>query len=878
MKKFYIIDGNSYIHRAYHALPQTLTTSSGMIVNAVYGFTRMLWKVIQNEHPDYLAVCIDTPQPTFRHEMFPEYKATRKTSDDELKNQFPLAHEVVKALNISLYGKEGFEADDLIASLAKKANEQGIDVVIISADKDILQIVNEHTFVLNDSKNILYNSEQVEKKYGLKPAQLPDFFGLTGDKSDNVPGVPGVGEKTALDLIQRYENIENILKHLPELKEKLRSNFEQLGPQVLVSKKLVTLKDDIPLEINLDDCRLHQPDRIHLLDFLKKLEFYSLYTELISEEEKTPTAITMVSQGEIFQKLIMDLKESKSFAFQIETTDDHPLRAKIIGFSFVLNPLFAFYLPIDHNSSQLNLPNVLKELKPIWESEKIRKFGYNLKRSYLILSANAINLKGIKFDPMIASYLLNPSKIRHDLEDIALEYLLHKKAVLSIKKHKFIDKLPVEELAKISASDADLVFQLWQKMDPLLIEKKLEYLFYEVEMPLLLVLAGMEKNGIKVDVKHLEKLSRDFTNKMSDLERQIYRLAEQQFNINSPKQLAVILFEKLHLPTARKTKTGYSTDEEVLRSLASAHPLPAAIIEYRQLQKMKSTYVDSLISLVNSLSGRIHTSFNQTVTSTGRLSSSEPNLQNIPIRTEIGQSIRRAFIPEKEWIFLSADYSQIDLRVMAHVSGDEALVKAFRQGGDIHLATASEVFNIPAAEVTPEIRNRAKAINFGIIYGQTAYGLSESLGLSQTDAQNYIDKYFTRYSGVKNWIDKTLKEAREKGFVTTLLNRRRYLPEINSTNNNIRSFAERIAVNTPIQGTAADIIKVAMLRIDSKFKFDNLQSKMLVQVHDDLLFEVLEKELAEIKEIVKKEMEGAMQLSIPLLVEIKTGPNWGEMG
>lgn len=875
MPKLFLIDGHAYIHRAYHALPLTLTTSSGLVVNAVYGFTRMLLKIVEKEHPDYVAVCVDSPQPTFRHKLFPKYKATRKKADEELKQQIPIAHEVVQALNITLIGKEGYEADDLIATLAKKANEQGIEVVVVSGDKDVLQTINNQVSVLNEPQNILYHSEEVVNKYGVKPEQLTDFFGLVGDTSDNIPGVPGVGEKTAKDLISRYGTIENLLKHLPELKGKLYDTFQKYGEQALTSKELVTLKRDIAGEIDFKQLKSRQPDRDRLIELLKKLEFHSLYSQLISEEEKGRSHYEIVSRPETFKKLMESLSGNKSFAFQIATTDEHPLRAKIVGLAFSFEPYSAFYLPV--GNKYFNLENVLKELKPIWESEKIRKLGYDLKRNYLILNSQGIHLKGIKFDPMIASYLLNPSKLRHNLEDIALEYLHYKKSFLLPKAVKIIDQLPVEEVAKVFSADADLVIRLSGKMETLLTEKKLEYLFYEVEIPLLVILADMEYNGIKIDLNYLARLSQEFANKISDLERSIYRLAGQQFNINSPKQLAFILFEKLRLPALRRTKTGYSTDEEVLRHLSSAHSLPGTLIEYRQLQKLKSGYVDSLISLINPITGRIHTSFNQTVTSTGRLSSSEPNLQNIPIRTELGQSIRRAFIPAKELVFVSADYSQIDLRVLAHISGDAVLSKAFRQGGDIHLATASEVFNLQPEEVAPEIRNRAKAINFGIIYGQSAFGLSQSLGISEEEAKAYIDKYFSRYSGVKSWIEKTLKEAQEKGYVTTLLNRRRYLPEINSSNNNVRALAERIAINTPVQGSSADIIKVAMIRIDRKFKEEKLSAKMLVQVHDDLLFEVDEKEVSKVKKIVKEEMEGAVQLSIPLLVDIKTGQNWADM-
>lgn len=905
-KKIYLIDGNGYIHRAYHALPP-LTNSKGEEVGAVYGFIRMLNKIIRGNYlverralhealhlqkPDYLIVCFDYPAPTFRHQEFIEYKATRKEIELGLAGQIPIAKEIVNALNITSIEKEGYEADDLIATLAKKFSSLG-EVIIVTGDKDTLQLVNDQIFVLNEPKNIFYTEEKVKEKYGIEPGKLIDLFGLSGDATDNIPGVPGIGEKTALKLIQEFGSIENLYNNLDKLSGKLKENLQKNRENAFLSKKLVTLDRNVPLDpaFRLEDCRIPQEfatsgRREKLINLLRRLEFTSLLSEFLPTKIDKKVDYQVILEKKDFEKLILNLAQSSAFSFDLETTHLNPFFAKIVGISFSFKPGEGYYLPFGHSylgcPEQLNKDDVLKELKPILGNEQIAKYGQNIKYDYLVLSKEGTEVKNITFDTMIASYLLNPSRQNHNLDDLVLEYLGEKMTPIEEligkgAKQKTIDKVDIEQVKNYSCAHAETVFRLVEILKPLLEEKKLNSLFYNVEIPLLYVLAEMEKNGIRIDIEYFKNLSKEFTQEIKKLEKKIYQIAGQEFNLNSPKQLSFILFEKLKLPVIRRTKTGVSTDEEVLKTLSLTHDLPRLLLEYREIQKLQSTYIDGLIEAVNPQTGRIHTSFNQTVTATGRLSSSEPNLQNIPIRTELGRKIRRGFVPEEGWLFLSADYSQIDLRVLAHISGDKVLLEAFKKGGDIHNATACEIFSISPDEITPELRRIAKTINFGIIYGMSAYGLSQQLNIPQEEAEKYIENYFTKYSGVKIWIEKILEEAREKGYVSTLLNRIRYLPEINSKNGQMRSFAERTAMNTPIQGSAADIIKVAMINISHKLQVTGYRSRMLVQVHDELLFECPEDEIEEIRKLVKNEMENAIKLSIPLVAEIKTGLNWRDL-
>jgi len=884
-QKLYLIDGNGYIHRAFHALPP-LTNSSGQMVNAVYGFTRMILKILRQEKPDYVAVCFDFPAPTFRHKEFPEYKITRKETPDELKQQIPLAHKIVKALNIPVFEKEGYEADDLIGTLSENASREGIETIIVTGDKDALQLVDESIKVLNEPKDIFYTEEVVKEKMGVSAQQITDLMGLVGDTSDNVPGVFGIGPKTATELIQEFSSIENLYQNLSRVKEKLREKLEKGREEAFLSKRLVTIVKDVPLEVDVRACRVGEFDREELLKLFRELEFKTLIVELLPQEEKHKVDYKGIFSGKEFETLLDELKEAPLFSLDLETTSPDPMRAKIVGISFALEPYSACYIPLMHSylgaPEQLEKKYVLERLKHILENDSIKKYGQNIKYDLIVLKREGVDLSGIYFDSMVASYVLNPSKMNHNLDDIALEYLNYRTVPFSEligkgKRATTIDKVEVERVIPYASSDADIALRAAKIMERELGEKGLDKLFYEVEMPLVEVLAEMEMNGVVIDVDYIATLSRDFSLRLRELEKEIYKLSGQEFNINSPRQLSFILFEKLNLPVISRTKTGASTSEEVLLQLAEKHKLPQLIIEYRELQKLKSTYLDALPQMVNPETGRLHTSFNQTVTATGRLSSSEPNLQNIPIRTEDGRKIRRAFIPEKGCLFVSADYSQIDLRVLAHISGDESLRDAFLHNEDIHRRTASELFGVPQEEVTPELRRIAKTVNFGLSYGMSPYGLSKDLGVSQTEAKKYIDSYFQKYKGVKNYIEKIVVQARKDGFVSTLLNRRRYLPEINSKNGSVRGFAERIAINTPIQGTSADIIKVAMIRIREKLKAAGSKAKMSLQIHDELLFEVPEEEVDELSHLAKKEMEGAVSLNVPVVADIKVGKNWRDL-
>ena len=884
-EKLYVIDGNAYIHRAFHALPP-LTNSSGRMVNAVYGFTRMLLKILRQEKPDYLAVCFDFPAPTFRHKEFVEYKAARKETPDELKEQIPLAHKIVKALNIPLFEKQGYEADDLISTLSGKASKEGIETIIVTGDKDALQLVDDSVKVLNEPKNILYTEKIVKEKMGIPPAQITDLMGLMGDASDNVPGVLGIGPKTGTELIQKFGSLENLYRNLSKVRDKLREKLEKGKEKAFLSKRLVTLVKDVPVEVDIRECQIGEFNREELLKLLQELEFKTLIMELVPQEEKHKVDYKGIFNQKEFEALLEKLKKAPIFSLDLETTSPDPMRATIVGISFALEPYAACYIPVAHNylgaPKQLEKKYVLEKLKPVLENDKIKKYGQNIKYDLIVLKREGIDLHGIYFDSMIASYVLNPSKMNHNLNDIALEYLNYKMTPTSEligkgKKSITMDIVETERVIPYACADADIVLRVARIMEKEMKDKGLDKLFYEVEMPLLEVLAEMEMNGVIIDMDYLAELSRDFSVRLREVEKEIYKSAGQEFNINSPKQLSFILFEKLKLPVVSRTKTGPSTSEEVLLQLVEKHKLPYLIIEYRELQKLKSTYIDAFPGMVNPQTGRLHTSFNQTVTATGRLSSSEPNLQNIPIRTEDGRKIRRAFIPDKGSVFVSADYSQIDLRVLAHISGDESLRDAFLHNEDIHRRTAAEIFGVPQKDVTPELRRIAKTVNFGLSYGMSPYGLSQDLEISQFEAKRYIDNYFKKYKGVKDYIERIIIQARKDGFVTTLLHRRRYLPEINSKNGNVRGFAERTAINTPIQGTSADIIKVAMIRITQKIKAKGLKAKMSLQIHDELLFEVPEEEVDELSRLAKEEMEKAVSLDVPVVVDIKKGKNWRDL-
>ncbi len=860
MQRLFVIDGHGLVYRAYFAI-KSLSTSKGILTNAVYGFINMLLKLLRDEKPEYLAVVFDSKTPTLRHEKFPQYKAQRKKMPDEMRQQIPLIMEVISAFNIPIFSMDGYEADDIIGTLVKRYKNEVDEIIVVSGDKDILQLVDEKIKVLTTKKGlsetVLYDIAGVRERFGVEPAKVTEVLAIAGDTSDNIPGIKGIGEKTAIKLIQEFGNLEKILGNPDNLSnENLRQKIKTYSQDAILSKELVTINTQVPITADLEECKVREYNEDRLFEILEKLEFKKLLKELglykkieVSQEND----YQIITEKEKFQTLINLLTTSSSLAIELITTSTNPWQAKIVGIAISTKPYSACYIPIAHEyfdiPEQLSKEYVLNGLKPFLESKDIKKIGHNLKYKLLVLANHGINLEGIAFDTMLASYLLSERLDRPNLSDLS-------------------------DIINRACSDVDWTYQLsYEVLKPKL--EGMRSLFEDMEMPLIKVLAQMEFDGIKIDIPYLKGLSQEFGQKINDLTKEIYQLADTEFNINSPKQLGFILFEKLKLPVLKKTKTGFSTDEEVLMQLRSYHPLPDKLLAYRELTKLKSTYVDALSELTDPITHRLHTCYNQTIAATGRLTSSDPNLQNIPIRTDLGNRIREAFIPEEGCLLISADYSQIELRILAHISKDERLIQAFIDNEDIHTQTAVEIFGGVPESITSKMRRAAKVVNFGITYGMSAYGLSKELMITSGQAKEMIEQYFERYPGVKGYIDKTIEEAKLNGFVTTLWGRRRYLPEINSPNRTLREFAERQAVNMPIQGTAADLIKIAMLEIHKGL--DRQKARMLLQVHDELVFEVKKDSLDEVVELVKGCMEGIADFLVPIKVDIHSGENWGKI-
>ncbi len=900
-QKLFLIDGSALAYRSYFAFIQNpLINSRGENTSAIYGFVRTLFKIFDEEKPDYIGVVFDTSEPTFRHKAYKAYKATREKMPDDMSEQLPVLRQVIEALRIPIIEVPGYEADDILATLALKARDRGLQVFLVTSDKDLMQLVDSDIKIYNLRRRIdeaeILGPPEVQEKMGVPPEQIRDFLALVGDSSDNIPGVPKVGKKTAQSLLREYRSLDNLLDHLDEVaSNSVRESLRQNTDQARVSQQLVTLDTKVPIELDLDQLRLKEPDQQKTLELFTRLEFASLMDRIAGETKIDATHYHTVRDAQQLRALIDRLKQAGHFTFDLETTSQNPMMAEIVGFSFSCEEGEAFYVPAsappkdaDPYSHLTMKPKQGEEidlreaLGPILTDEALAKNAQNAKYDILVLSQYGIRVRGLRFDTMLASYLLNPTGRQHNLDLLALEHLNIKKIPTSDligkgKKQISMRDVPLNLVARYACEDADVTERLRRLFEPRLKEAGLWELFQEVEIPLITVLVHMEETGVALDRPYLEVMSREMEQQLRALEETIYEMAGERFNINSTQQLAKILFEKLKLPTGRRTKTGYSTDAAVLEKLAKDYELPRKLLEYREISKLKSTYVDALPRLINPRTGRVHTSYNQTVAATGRLSSSDPNLQNIPIRTEIGRQIRRAFIPGKPgWKILDADYSQIELRIMAHLSKDENLIKAFQNGEDVHRATAANVFGVPPEEVTPELRRRAKEINFGIMYGMGVYGLAQRLEITPEEAQTIIQEYFVKYPGVNDFIIRTLNEARQKGYVTTLLNRRRYLPEILSENRRVREFAERTAINTPIQGTAADMIKVAMIRIDRRLQEEKLQSKMIMQVHDELVFEAPEEELDALRSLVAHEMANALELDVPIKVDIGIGNNWLE--
>jgi len=886
-KTLYLIDGTAYIYRAYHAI-QGLTNSKGLPTNAAFGFTRILIKLLEDRSPEYVAMLFDAKGPTFRHKIYKDYKANRPPMPEDLSVQIQHIKEITKGFNIPVMEMQGFEADDLIGALGRMAEEAGFFIVMVTGDKDFVQLVTDKAVIWDPMKEKTIDIKTVRESFGVEPGQMIDVMGLSGDTSDNIPGVPGIGPKTALTLIKTFGSMEQLYEQLDKItKKKQHQNLVQYKEQAFLSKELVKINTRVPIAFNPHDFRFKEPDNTKLASLFKMLEFRQLQQAFPKKTDLSKKRYITVLDKKALSDLVGRLKTSDMFAVDTETTSKDPMQAELVGLSFSMKPDEAFYIPLAHDypdvPDQLEFKTVLNLLKPVLENPGIKKIGQNIKYDWMVLKRHGISLAGVAFDTMLASYLINPSKRAHNLDQIALDFLDHKTITYQDvtgkgKKGVSFARVPLEKAGPYSCEDADITLMAYHVLKPMLEDASLVQLFKKVEMPLVPVLMKMEMTGVCVDKKKLRDLSASFGNQLTRLESRIFSIAGEEFNIKSSQQLGHILFEKLKLPVQKKTrkKTAYSTDVNVLTVLADKHELPELILRHRTLAKLKSTYTDALLDLVHPETERLHTSYNQTVTATGRLSSSDPNLQNIPIRTDQGMEIRRAFIPRDGWTLVSADYSQIELRILAHYADDEILIKAFKDDEDVHTRTATEVFQVFPSFITPELRRQAKVINFGIVYGMSPYGLSKELNISRKMAKTYIDNYFTRYKGVKRFIDQTISTAKHTSKTSTLLGRIRHLPDINSVNKTVREFAERTAINTPIQGTAADLIKLAMINVDAAFSERGLKTAMLLSVHDEIVFEVPPEELETVKKLIKEIMEGIWDLKVPLKVNIAPGGNWAE--
>lgn len=897
-----LIDGNALVHRAYHALPPLTVKKTGETVNAVYGFAMMLLKVLNELKPAHCAIAFDTSGPTFRHRIYNQYKAQRPRTPIDLLGQIKRVKQLTSSLGIPIFELEDYEADDVLGALSHQAVQQGVETVIVTGDADTMQLISPHIKVLypkprgSFSDTLLYDEAAVEQRYKVPPHYITDLKGLVGDPSDNIPGVPGIGVKTAAKLIQQFGSIEQIYQSInlvtPSRLQALLRDNEDIAYQ---SKKLATIITDLPLDLKLDDCRLGFKNRNQVTELFRELEFFSLLPRLYEiEAANQPTSIEIkhvstdtdyqiISTTSGLNQLIRRLSTAKFFSFNVETEDRNAMRTRIIGLTFSPTAGEAYYIPVGHTglwqTEQLPLTQVINQLQIIMEDSTISKIAHDAKFSMIVLAEHGVNVANLVFDTMVASYLLGDQS--RTLASLAFNQMgieLAKPVDLTYSGPTTnLANLNIDKVTKYVCTKADVTKQLSEILGKQLHQQGLWHLFTEIEIPLIPVLTQMERYGITIDITLLQRMSQDLGKQLKSLESTIYYYIGHEFNINSPQQLSSVLYQELELPTPRKTKSGYSTGAAILEKLQEVHPVIKTILDYRQLTKLKSTYVDALPSLINPKTGRVHTNFNQTKTATGRLSSSEPNVQNIPIRTVLGREIRKAFIAPTDGQFMSGDYSQIDLRALAHLSQDKQLFSAFKRGEDIHSITATRLYNVDASEVNSEMRRLAKTVNFGIVYGMSDYGLQKTTGLSIKEATKFIDSYFANFPEVKQYLEATKQHARDTGYVQTLLGRRRYIPEINSNNRLLRSSAERMAINMPVQGTSADIIKVAMIQIQNEVVKRSLSSKMLLQVHDELLFEVPQNELHEMYLLVSQTMCSAIVLSVPLMVDIKVGTSWGEL-
>ncbi len=900
-KRIYLVDGSAIFYRAYFAfIRNPLINSKGENTSASFGLVNSLLKIMREEEPEYLAIAFDTGKPTFRHEMYADYKSTRAKMPDDLVSQLPRIQQVVAALNIPALDMEGFEADDLIGTLAVKAVREGFDVWCVTGDKDFFQLVNDHVSIYVPRKASeapeRMGREEVKEKFGVYPETVIDKLALMGDSSDNIPGVPGIGPKTADKLLEQFGTLDGVLENCDKImpagvQQKVKGNVDKAR----LSKVLATIHTDAPISVDLETLKRRSPDFARVKQLFTELEFTSLLKQVLPETvaatpDKTSATATKAFYHTVatladLKKLVAIMNKTDIIAVDTETTSTDALTAQLVGVSLSDRSGVGYYIPVGHTTDSeknLLLDDAISLLKTLLENSAVRKLGQNIKYDFHVLRRYGIEIAPISFDTMIASYVINPTLRQHSLDAQALRHFDYQMQPItdligSGKGQKTFDIVPVDKATFYSGEDADFTFRLHGVLAPEIEKLELKNLYYDIELPLIKVLANMEQAGVRIDDVFLGELSAQMESGLAEVEGQIYKMAGGQFNINSTQQLGHILFEKLALPTKGKTakKTGFSTDVRVLEELALVHEFPKLILNYRQLNKLKSTYVDALPRLINPETGRVHTTFNQTIAATGRLSSTDPNLQNIPIRTDEGREIRKAFVPrDADHVLLAADYSQIELRILAHYTGDVGLIKAFRNAEDIHARTAAEVFGVNITDVTSKMRRVAKTANFAVIYGVSAFGLSQQTEMSLEESKQFINTYFARYPGIKKYIDDTIAFARRTGYVTTLYNRRRYLPEINDKNCNIRQFAERTAINTPIQGTAADIIKVAMIDIDRRLQ--PMRSRMVLQVHDELVCDVHKDELEEVTRLVRTGLEQAATLKVPLVADMGTGQNWLE--
>ncbi|MHB8910380.1 MAG: DNA polymerase I [Syntrophales bacterium] len=881
--KLVLVDGSNYLFRAFYAIRE-LSNSKGFPTNAIYGFTTMLIKLLRDQAPDCIAVAFDVKAPTFRHDAYADYKATRRAVPDTLIPQIPYVKEVVRGFAIPVIEQAGLEADDIIGTMACRAAAEGMEVVIVSGDKDLMQLVTADIVMTDTMKDKTYDVAAVKERFGVEPGKVVEVLALTGDVSDNIPGVPGIGPKGALRLIEQFGGIEEILAHPEKIhNQKTREAILANAEKARLSLDLARIRTDAEFPFDIEACRRREPDRELLISLFKEFEFSSLLQELKGSGEEAAGDYRICRTPEELEPLVTRLGRSGEFSLEPLLSSAEPMRASLVGLAVSPAPGEGFYLPIGHEDGSPQLPagTVINALAPFLGDPAVEKHGHDLKTTLIVLAENGAPLRGLGCDTMVASYLLNPARRSFELAETVLDHLGRQIPAAKEIVGSGAKGVPFASIAAAKAADyacrrADAVMSLAAELSGKIAAADLADLLRDVEMPLVAVLAAMERKGVLIDRELLKTMSLEIEQLLALSEEKICLLAGEKFNINSPKQLQVILFEKLGLPRGRKTKEGYSTDVDVLSTLALTHELPAEILAYRGMVKLKSTYIDALPELINPRTGRVHTSYNQTVAATGRLSSSNPNLQNIPIRTLEGKRIRQAFIAPPGWMIVSADYSQIELRVLAHLSGDEALREAFASGEDIHSRTASDIFGVFPEMVNADMRRQAKVINFGVLYGMSAFGLAKELGVSQKLAQAYIDGYFQKYAKVREYLDGLLGQARREGYVTTLLKRRRYLPEITSPQPSVRQFAERMAINAPIQGTAADLIKVAMVRIFRRLAEEGLHAAMIMQVHDELVFEVPIPEREPLMSLVCEEMEGVLELDVPLRVEIAAGKNWDE--